>query len=73
MVNDKGGVLMAKQLKEKISKLFIFFFNQALEDILILSGVAVILYTTYNAFGITIGNYLLSLFFLIFGILFAKK
>lgn len=73
MVNDKGGVLMAKQLKEKISNLFIFLFNQALEDIFILSGVAVILYTTYNAFGITIGNYLLSLFLLIFGILFARK
>lgn len=73
MVNDKGGVLMAKQLKEKINNLFIFLFNQALEDILILSGVAVILYTTYNAFGIVIGNYLLSFFLLLFGILFAKK
>lgn len=64
---------MARQLKEKISNLFIFLFTQALEDVLILSGIALILFTTYSAFGITIGNYLFSTFLFLFGILFSRK
>lgn len=64
---------MAKLLKEKLSTIINFLFKKALEDVFIFLGVALVLFTTYNTFGLTAGNYSLSAFLLLFGLIIAKK
>lgn len=64
---------MAKALKENIGIFFKSFLAKWLEDFFIFVGVVVILFTTYQEFGCTIGNYSLGLVLLVFGFLIAKK
>ncbi|MGE6513363.1 hypothetical protein [Lysinibacillus sphaericus] len=48
-------------------------FNNVLEDIVIITAIALFLYTTYIAFGVIVGNYLLAIILLVCGILIAKR
>lgn len=64
---------MAKVLKEHLGVFIKSFFTNWLEDFCLLVGVIVILTTTYNEFGVTIGNYTLGIVLLILGFLVAKK
>lgn len=64
---------MAKTIKENLIAFFKVFLAKWLEDFLILSGVVIILATTYKEFGATIGHYTLGGILVFFGLMFAKK
>jgi hypothetical protein len=64
---------VAKQLKLLILAFFSNLLTKWLEDFFIMSGVAVLIGTTYMKYGITAGNYLLGAVLLIIGFLLAKK
>lgn len=64
---------MTKVLKEYLGNFLKVFIENWIEDFIVLVGIVVILTTTYNAFGYTIGNYLLGIILLICGFLVAKK
>lgn len=64
---------MAKKIRKICGNLIINLLTKWLEDLLIFAGIAVIIGTTYEKFGTTIGNYSLGLVLLIFGFLIAKK
>jgi len=49
------------------------FFQNWLEDFFVLSGIVLILFTTYQKFGCVIGNYLLGFILLAVGFLIAKR
>ncbi|SFA54734.1 hypothetical protein SAMN05192569_10552 [Parageobacillus thermantarcticus] len=63
---------MAKVLKSFITKMLKSLLTEWLEDFLILIGVVIVLYNTYQHFGNVIGNYVLGAIFLLFGFAFAK-
>lgn len=64
---------MVKVLKEQLAMFLKSFIKNWLEDFFLLVGVIVILTTTYNEFGFSIGNYALGIVLLILGFLIAKK
>lgn len=64
---------MSKAIRENLIAFFKIFLAKWLEDFFILTGVVVILVTTYNQFGTTIGNYTLGGILVFFGLMFAKK
>jgi hypothetical protein len=64
---------MAKLLKKNIGEFLKSLLTNWLEDFLIFAGVSIILLTTYQIFGLDIGNYSLGLILLIFGLVIAKK
>lgn len=64
---------MAKVLKNFVTKVLKSLLTEWLEDFLILIGVVIVLYNTYQHFGNAIGNYVLGAIFLLFGFAFAKR
>lgn len=64
---------MSKAIRENLIAFFKIFLAKWLEDFFILLGVAVILWTTYEKFGVTVGNYTLGGILVFFGLVFAKK
>jgi hypothetical protein len=64
---------MAKMLRKNIKSFFKNLLTKWLEDFFIFIGIGLILITTYQKFGDTIGNYLLGLILLLLGLLLAKK
>jgi uncharacterized membrane protein YobD (UPF0266 family) len=64
---------MAKMLKSLITKMLKSLLTEWLEDFLILIGVVIVLYNTYQHFGNVVGNYVLGAIFLLFGFAFAKR
>jgi hypothetical protein len=64
---------MAKKLKKIISNFFKNLLTKWLEDFFIFIGITVLMATTYEKFGMIIGNYSLGFIFLVFGFLIAKK
>lgn len=65
--------MLAKLLKKNIGYFLKYLFTNWLEDFLIFVGVAIALITTYQKFGIDVGNYLLGFVLVIFGLVIAKK
>lgn len=65
--------VLAKLLKKNIGVFFKSLLTNWLEDFLIFIGVFIVILTTYQKFGIEIGNYLLGFILVIFGLVIAKK
>jgi hypothetical protein len=64
---------MAKRLRNILIAFFQNLLTKWLEDFFIFAGIAVIIGTTYKAFGSVVGNYSLGVIFLTIGFLIAKK
>jgi len=64
---------MAKLLKKNLISFFKDLVANWLEDFFIFAGVLIVLFTTYQEFGYTAGNYALGCVLLVCGLLIAKK
>lgn len=63
---------MTSIVKKYLQNVFKSFVARV-EDFLIFTGVAIVLYNTYQHFGQTVGNYVLGGVFLFFGLAIAKR
>lgn len=64
---------MATLIKNNLILFFKLLFTEWLEDLLIFTGLFIIVYTTYKYFGQTVGNYSIGFILFYIGILIAKK
>lgn len=64
---------MAKLLKKSITALLKSLLTTWLEDLFIFLGISIVLFTTYQMFGVNIGNYSLGFILVVLGFVLAKK
>jgi hypothetical protein len=64
---------LAKLLKRNIAALLKSLLTTWLEDFFIFLGITIVLFTTYQMFGVNIGNYSLGFVLVVMGFVLAKK